>query len=608
MFDAAWYRSFYGLSPLSPQPSPFQHYLQIGTALAFSPGPDFDESAYRTAYPDVVPAVEDGVVLCGHEHYLRFGKDEGRTAFAHGDLPPGSATHPMHGGFADAVRDEFDADWYVGAYPETLPGLRRGSIASPLWHYLTEGAAAGLSPNAWFDERWYVERYADVAQAKESGNVPNGFGHYLGFGKEEGRFPSAAHAGSPKDRIEGLIRPVGIEGLAALERKLSPFPFRVDPSTGHRRVNVLLPALDKNIMFGGYIGALNFINRLQERGWPIRILITNDPESNAERARTQFGQDGVVADVLERAELINLVRRSVLLDITPDDSFVAYSMWDAHHADIFAAALDRRFTFFIQEFEPAFHHYDCWHAVGTSIYAKPHFAIFNSRMLCRYFREQGIGVFSAGPEAGHANSVVFEHALSIPGPPRGRDLVRDGVRRLLFYARPEAHGARNLFEVGMAGLRRAIAEGVFDEGDWSFEGVGTLSTDMTVDLRQGHVLQLKPRLDINDYASALRRYEVGLSLQYSPHPGLVHFEMAASGIVTVTNTFANRDAADLRAVSPNLVPVEPTPDGVAQGLAEAALRARDVTSCVRDAQRPWVTSWKESFNEDVMARIEAELA
>ena len=47
---------------------------------------------------------------------------------------------------------------------------------------------------------------------------------------------------------------------------------------------------------------------------------------------------------------------------------------------------------------------------------------------------------------------------------------------------------------------------------------------------------------------------------------------------------------------------------LAAGLAEAVRRAKDVAACVEGADRPWVRSWGDAFNEDVMARLEAELA
>jgi len=119
---------------------------------------------------------------------------------------------------------------------------------------------------------------------------------------------------------------------------------------------------------------------------------------------------------------------------------------------------------------------------------------------------------------------------------------------------------------------------------------------------------VNPRLALDDYARALRGFDVGISLQYTPHPGVVHFEMAASGMVVVTNTFRNRSREDLLGVSHNLVPVPPTPECVASGVAEAVVRCSDIEARVLGAAGSWPTSWDQSFNENVMSAVEAELA
>jgi SAM-dependent methyltransferase len=50
---------------------------------------DFDEEYYQSANPDVVLAIKRGLVRTGWEHYVRFGKDEGRPG-----LPPEGQAAP----------------------------------------------------------------------------------------------------------------------------------------------------------------------------------------------------------------------------------------------------------------------------------------------------------------------------------------------------------------------------------------------------------------------------------------------------------------------------------------------------------------------------------
>ncbi len=513
------------------------------------------------------------------QHYLRTGKVHGLSVNAEAHAAAPRDASPLHSALADAVYADFDAAWYVAQYPEVAVLCAHGDVVSPLWHYLAAGARAGNSPNSWFDEQGYLRDKVDAAIAKSMGRVPSGFAHFLQIGREERRSPGSTQlTAEPHDN---LADPVGLKHLEVVERTLTPFAYRVYPATGTPRVNFLLPTFDKTLMFGGYIAGLNFLDQLLERGRRVRILITNDTRANTERLRRQFAGHALGTAVLDRAEIVNLSRRGELLDISADDRFLAYSMWTAHHADVFSRAVGRRFVFFIQEYEPTFHHHDSWHALGASVYDKPHFAIFNAPMLRRYFRDHHLGVFRDGEEAGLRDSVVFQHALSVSRSPVAADLARStDTRRLLLYGRPEAHAGRNLFEVAVTGLREAVANDVFD-GDWEFDGVGSLRTEVAIRLGRGKLLTLTPRLPLGDYVESLRGYDVGLSLQYAPHPGVVHFEMAACGIPVVTNTFRQPFCGDLREISANLIGVAPTPDGVAAGLADAVARTADLEAVPR---------------------------
>jgi hypothetical protein len=77
----------------------------------------------------------------------------------------------------DAMRDDFDADYYHARYPD-IAGL------DALAHFCENGWREWRSPAAWFDTRYYEETNQDVAV---SGINP--FVHYLNNGVHEGRKP-----------------------------------------------------------------------------------------------------------------------------------------------------------------------------------------------------------------------------------------------------------------------------------------------------------------------------------------------------------------------------------------------------------------------------------
>jgi hypothetical protein len=81
----------------------------------------------------------------------------------------------------------------------------------------------------------------------------------------------------------------------------------------------------------------------------------------------------------------------------------------------------------------------------------------------------------------------------------------------------------------------------------------------------------------------------------TPHPSLVPIEMASAGMVTVTNTFGCKDAASLRAISENLLPVLPSTAAVAEGLGCAVRRLDDAAARARGADVHWSRDWDQAF-------------
>ena len=130
-----------------------------------------------------------------------------------------------------------------------------------------------------------------------------------------------------------------------------------------------------------------------------------------------------------------------------------------------------RFLYLIQEYEPFTFPMGTYAALAGQSYELPHFALFSSELLRDYFRRHRIGVYAAGELEGDERSASFQNAIT---PVRRRPLAaswpRRAPRRLLFYARPEAHAARNMFELGVLALARGgRSEGLFADG-WELQG------------------------------------------------------------------------------------------------------------------------------------------
>jgi hypothetical protein len=94
----------------------------------------WDEDGYLSLHPDVREAVSDGVVASGTDHFMRFGRFEGRRI----------TIRPV---------PEWPEALYLAANAEVASAIGRGDIASGLDHFLRfgqfEGRFPGADPSPW---------------------------------------------------------------------------------------------------------------------------------------------------------------------------------------------------------------------------------------------------------------------------------------------------------------------------------------------------------------------------------------------------------------------------------------------------------------------------
>jgi len=387
---------------------------------------------------------------------------------------------------------------------------------------------------------------------------------------------------------------------AALSEKVHPLELDVR-ADAPERVNLLLPTIDLKHFFAGYITKLNLARRLAERGIRVR-LVTVDPTPPLPRSwqrvvESYSGLDGVF-DRLEVA----FGREGGALEVNSADRFIATTWWTAHLAHAAGPKLGReKFLYLIQEHEPFTFPMGALAALASQSYEFPHFALFSTELLRDYFRARGLGVFTDAA-AGDLQSAAFANAITWVDAPSAGELAARRSRRLLFYARPESHAARNMFELGILGLARAVAGGVLTP-DWELNGIGTVEAGEPTELGGGAVLEMLPRRDQRGYAELLAAHDVGLALMYTPHPSLVPIEMASAGMVTVTNSFENKTPDAMAAISSNFVTVEPTLEGVEAGLRTAVTAVDDFERRTRGVDVDWSRDWNSSFDDELMERV-----
>ena len=349
------------------------------------------------------------------------------------------------------------------------------------------------------------------------------------------------------------------------------------------RINVLVPSLED------IRAPLQLARGLAERGRRVRVLTVDPTGPLPHRAGESHG-----------AVEIAFGRETPDLEISRSDAFVATTWWTAHIARAALRSVEsERFLYLIEAYEPLAMPAGTDAALAIESYGFPHAALFSSAMLRDYFQRHRIGVFASG----RASAPVFEPAIAPIAPPAAGELARPGPRRLLFHAGRPPHG---MFELGVLALSRALELGAFAR-DWSLHAVGAQRPGRRLDLGGGDWMQLLPASAEADYAALLHSHDLGLALLHGPQPALVPIEMAAAGMVVVTNTFDTKTADGLAAISPNLIAAEPTVDGIAHALADAVARVHDVQGRVTGSAVRWSRDWDEAFSDALMKRVTAFL-
>ncbi|GAC1440335.1 MAG: hypothetical protein NVSMB51_19520 [Solirubrobacteraceae bacterium] len=407
---------------------------------------------------------------------------------------------------------------------------------------------------------------------------------------------------APKPGRRGLEDPQ----LQSIAAKVAPLVLAASDAAP-RRVNLLIPTIDLEHLFGGYIAKFNLARRLAELGMRVRIVTVDPCAPLPPDWQAQLASYSGLGGLFERVE-VAFGREGGALEVSREDRFVATTWWSAHIADAAVRELGGAapFLYLIQEYEPFTFPMGTYAALAAQSYEFSHRALFSTELLREYFRRHGLGVFAAGERAGEAASASFQNAITPVEPPAAGELSARRSRRLLFYARPEPHAARNMFELGVLALSRALEEGAFRGADWEFHGIGSLTAGRRLELGSGAVLELLARSEQSSYAEVLREHDIGLALMLTPHPSLVPIEMASAGLLTVTNSFENKTAAALSAISPNLITTRATIAGVAAGLAEAARGVDDFERRADGSRVQWSSDWQRSLDEPLMRRI-AEL-
>lgn len=369
------------------------------------------------------------------------------------------------------------------------------------------------------------------------------------------------------------------------------------------RLNVLVPALSVRHLSGGPNTALEIAGRLALSGVRVRLIST---ESAFDKNLAQFRahmRNLLGTDLPADVQLVSADDRGVPLAIGARDVFMATAWWTAQQAKYAIRQTQHsRFVYLIQDYEPLFHPASTQQALAAETYTLDHLPVVNSQWLHEFLVRERIGRFADPAFAGQ--SLVFQPAVDRTLFYPALDRSTRTRRRLLFYARPTG-GLRNLFELGVAALEKAVADGTLDPERWELLGMGEAFPP--VSLGRGSSLVPAPWLDLAGYAQQMRESDILLSLMMSPHPSYPPLEMAACGGLAVTTAFANKTPEALAELSANIIGVPATLEGISEGIEAAVRRLGDLESRRIAAAINLPANWRSSLAE-VVPRLFDELA
>jgi hypothetical protein len=404
------------------------------------------------------------------------------------------------------------------------------------------------------------------------------------------------------DRQSRTVTTDNVERAVVLHDSLPtvvPLNLVVDPNLARAsHLNVLIPGMATRSMSGGPNTAINLTYRLAEYGIPVRYISTDIPMDLDDKGLWRHFRS--LTGINERCSNVQITsgsNRARSLPIGENDVFFGTAWWTVQmikHA--LPLVRKKKFIYLIQEFEPGFYSWSTEYALALETYGLNFRAVINESLLAEHLCRNAVGRFSDPRFIDQC--VILEPAVDDRKfyPEFDPNLHRK--RKLLFYARPNA--PRNLYEMGILALKRSVECRAFSPEHWDFYSVG--EEVPPVSLARGMVIQPQPWLDYDSYAQLLRNSDVGLSLMLSPHTSYPPLEMAASGMVVVTNLFGAKTEARLRLLSGNILPVHPTVDSIIEGLAAASARASDYSLRVANSKIRQPRSWDESFAQ-VLPRL-----
>lgn len=357
--------------------------------------------------------------------------------------------------------------------------------------------------------------------------------------KNRGSHTRKAKAESSEPEVNHIESPQ----QSASENHLARNPITEDPvdpiqtimmEDGELRLNLVTDTLDASSLLGGVATALIIATEYaNEMDCELRI-ITRKGGANPGNYKMIMELNGI--EPAKRVSFYSDYERfsqpvDYKLEISPNDIFFATSWWSA--MAITQTTIRKRFFYILQEVETFFYNYGGERLLCDQIMKNENIDfIINSGYLYRYFEKTEPNIIR--------NGCYFEPAFSrkLYCQPHFTEKTK---YKLFFYARP--NNPRNLYQIGVMLLNRAVSSGVLDMNEWDIYCVGQDAP--VIKFSNGAESINLGQLSWAEYADFLSDIDLGLCLMYTPHPSYPPFDVACSGGVVISNKMLNKQSFDM---------------------------------------------------------------
>lgn len=309
-----------------------------------------------------------------------------------------------------------------------------------------------------------------------------------------------------------------------------------------KRINLLVPSINPEHVFGGISTALKFFEKLiEESGYCSRIILTDATPSRTalKQYKDKYTYVKASKDSDARHQIVGYSDRYMQsIPVSENDYFMFTGWWTAYCAQ--EAYLEftketgikpNKFINFIQDYEPGFYPWSSRYLLADSTYRNeyPQLAVFNSKLLHEFFIQNGYSFYKEYEFDPVLNGKLKEILEKNFGKVNKK-------KQILVYGRPSVD--RNAFSIVVSSLKKWV-ENQKDIEDWEILSAGEYH--LPVELGKGKELVSVGKLTIEQYAQTMLDTYAGISLMSSPHPSYPPLEMSVFGIKVITNNYSNKD-------------------------------------------------------------------